>query len=109
MIKNKTKKTVITGNFSTKKGFAIIKGLIGEKNQKAIVFKTRFGIHTFLLRFPIDVIILDKNKKAVILKKELKPNSIFVWNIKYDTVVELPAKSIEKSKTEIGDILQLTS
>ena len=78
-------------------------------DKKALVFKTRFGIHTFFLKLPIDVIVLDKNKKAVIIKRSLKPNRIFFWNIMYDTVVELPKNSIQISKTEEGDLLELIS
>ena len=109
MIINISKNTVVAKNFSIKIGFGKIKGLIGSKTKKTIVFKTRFGIHTFFLKNSIDVIVLDKNKKAVIIKRSLKPNRIFFWNIKYDSVIELPQESIDKSKTEIGDLLKITS
>lgn len=109
MIINISKNTVVSENFSAKTGFSKIKGLIGSRRNITVVFKTRFGIHTFFLKYPIDVIVLDKYKRAVIIKRSLKPNRFFFWNIKYDTVVELPKESVDKSKTEIGDLLKLTS
>jgi len=69
-------------------------GLIGKNKPEPILFKTRFGIYTFFMRFPIDVIILDNKYKVVKLKENLKPNSIFVWNPKYNIVLELPAGTI---------------
>jgi len=107
MIENKTKKTIIAENFSKKGAFGKIRGLLGEKIPQAIVFNTRFGIHTFFLQFPIDLIILDKNSTVVDFKKGLKPNRIFFWNIKFDTVIELPNGTLEKSKTETGDTILL--
>jgi uncharacterized protein len=108
MIKNLTRKTIITNSVSNKSVFGKVKGLIGESTPQAIIFKTRFGIHTFLLKFPIDVLILDQNHKVKKLKSRLNPNQLFFWNIKFDTVIELPENSLEKSKTQIGDIIQFT-
>ena len=107
MVKNQTKKTVIAKNFSKKSALGKIKGLMGEKTSQAIVFHTRFGIHTFFLQFPIDIVILDRKSQVVALKKGLKPNRIFFWNIKFDTVIELPGGCLEKSKTQVGDIILL--
>jgi hypothetical protein len=106
VIKNKTKKTILSENFSSKNAFGKIKGLIGEKTPGTIMLKTRFGIHTFFLKFPIDVAIVDRNNKIAELKKGLLPNRVFFWNIRFDTVIELPNGFLEKSKTQIGDILE---
>ena len=71
-----------------------------------MIFHTRFGLHTLFMKYPIDVIILDKQKKVAKLKKKLVPNKFFVWKPVYPLVIELPAGSITKSKTEIGDLLE---
>ena len=107
MIKNKTRKTIISENYSNKNAFGKIKGLIGNKTPEVIILKTRFGIHTFLLKFPIDVIILGKNNNVVKLKKRLKPNRVFFWDMKFDTVIELPTGVLKKSKTKINDVLEI--
>ena len=78
-------------------------GLIGKKNPNPIFFKTRFGIHTIGLFYPIDVIITDKNYKVVKMRESLKPLRIFLWNPRYDTVIELPEGTIKKENIQIGD------
>ena len=108
MIKNETKKTIISKQHLRKGAFGKIRGLIGEKTPRAVVFNTRFGIHTFFLLFPIDVIILDKNRRVVALRKMLKPNRIFLWNSRFTTVIELPGGSLEKSRTQLDDLLDFT-
>lgn len=105
MIKNITKGTVVSRTDSKLKGVNKFIGLMGREKAKTVIFKTKFGIHTFFVKFPIDVILVDKNKKVVVAKKYLDPNRIVIWNIRYDTVIELPAGSIKNSKTKKGDIL----
>ena len=84
-----------------------IVGLIGEKNPKALVLRTRFGIHTFGLRFPIDIAVLDKHNAVVKLRTKLSKNSIFVWNPKYATVLEMPIGTIEKNGIVIGSKIEI--
>lgn len=82
-------------------------GLINYDKAHAVMFKTRFGIHTFGVRFPIDVLILDKRKKVIKLAKRLPINSVLFWLPVYDTVIELPAGETEKMKISVGDQLNL--
>lgn len=82
-------------------------GLLKYKIPTPMLLKTRFGIHTLDMKFSIDVIILDKKNRVVDLKEHLKPNRFFVWNMKYNSVIELPKGTIKKSKTEIGDVILL--
>ena len=84
-------------------------GLIGKEKPASLLIKTRFGIHTFGLKFPIDVLILDKSNKIISIKKNLKPKRIFLWNPIYDTVLELPVGTIDKKKIKINDIVNLKS
>lgn len=73
------------------------KGLIGSKPE-AILFKTRFGIHTIGVGYPIDVVILDKNHIVRKIKEHLEPNHFFFWNPQFDTVVELPSGTVQSKK-----------
>lgn len=107
-IKNQTKQTVIAEK-------AIVPtslweqslGLLKYKTPIAMLLKTRLGIHTFGMRYRIDVLILDKQNRLMAKKENLKPNRIFLWDPRYETVLELPPGTINKTKTEIHDQLNL--
>ena len=84
-----------------------VKGLLGETSPRSLYLKTRWGIHTFGMRFPLDVLILDKNWSVRKIKKGLKPYSLFFWNPKYFRVIEISEGSASLSDAEVGDILAL--
>jgi hypothetical protein len=81
--------------------------MLGKKRTETVFFKTRFGIHTFGLKFPIDVVILDKNNRVVVVKENLQPWRVFVWNPRFNRVLEMPTGEIRKNKLEIGIIVDL--
>lgn len=108
ILKNLTGKTILSNNLKEAKSFIDVSmGLLKKANPRSLLFKTRFGIHTFFLKKPIDVIILNSNKRIVKLKSSLKQNRIFLYNIKYFLVIELPEGVIKKSKTNINDQLEI--
>lgn len=82
------------------------KGLIGKLRPEAIYFHTRFGIHTFGMKFPIDVIITNEQSKIVALQESLQPNRIFVWNPLYRRVFELPIGTIKKKMLKKNKVIQ---
>lgn len=76
-------------------------GLIGKKPYP-ILIRTRFGIHTFGMRYPLDVIVLDSENTIISLKENMFPNRFFFWYPRFDTIVELPAGTIRKKKLARG-------
>lgn len=82
-------------------------GLLFKKEPKAVLMKTRFGIHTFGMRFPLDILVLDNEQKVVKLKESLKPNRIFMWHPLFDTILELPEKTIQREKIQHGSHILL--
>ena len=78
-------------------------GLIGRKKPHNIMIKTHFGIHTFGLKFPIDVLIINNQNQAVKIKRSLKANSIFLWNPRYSKVLELTDGFIDRNKIKLKD------
>ncbi len=109
ILKNASKKTILSEEL--KIAASIVDSLFGLllKRNKSLLLKTRFGIHTFGLSQNIDVLILDVNYKVVKIKKSLTPNKIFFWNPKYSLVIEIPEDIIKKSKTLLGDQLNITN
>lgn len=106
---NKTTNTIIAQDVIIANSFISKNlGLLPYNTPKSLLLKTRFGIHTFGMKYPIDVIILDKNNKVMKLKPALPPNSVFFWNPEYDTVIELPQGTIKQKKVQTADTLTLT-
>jgi len=83
-------------------------GLLGFQKPIAIYIKTRFGIHTIGMKFPIDILILDNNNTVVKLKKKLSPNRFFFWNPIYNIILELPPGTIKIKKIRLGSLIKLT-
>lgn len=106
IIKNISKNTVVAKDakfLSTLKEKSL--GLLLKSNSRSLIFKTHFGIHTFGLKKPIDILILDDTLKVAKLRSYLKPNTFFLWNIKNSLVLETPAGTIQKTETQKGDII----
>lgn len=82
-------------------------GLLNSKNPAALFFRTRWGIHTFGMKFQIDVLVCDTEFRVCKIKQGLKPNRFFFWNPLWPNVFELPPGSIEKSNTTSDDILEI--
>lgn len=82
-------------------------GLIGTAAAHPVMFHTRWGIHTFGMKFPIDVLILGNNLEVVKLAENLAPNLLFFWNPRYHTAIELPAGWVSKNGIARSDRIHI--
>ncbi|MBU0470884.1 MAG: DUF192 domain-containing protein [Nanoarchaeota archaeon] len=85
--------------------FTQARGLMFRKKQNLImVFKNerRISLHNFFVFFPIDVLILDKNKKIIEIKKNFRPFTF--WNSKEKGKFNIELGFPEKY--EVGDKLE---
>lgn len=82
-------------------------GLLGREKGKCVYFETRWGVHTFGMKYPIDVLILDNENRVVKMALGLRPNRIFVWSPIYYKVVELPAGYILNEEVGLEQVLKL--
>ena len=85
------------------------RGLIGNSRPCTLALKTRWGIHTFGMQFPIDVLICDDALRVKVVRCNMKHCSFFFWNPKYSLVFELPVGALKESGTEKGDQLEIIS
>ena len=85
------------------------KGLLGRDSLadgSAMIIAPSSAVHTFAMRFAIDVMFVSKDGRVLKVKREVKPRRIAAaWRA--FAVVELPAGAIERSDTRRGDRLQL--
>lgn len=86
------------------------KGLLGRTGLDAgtgLWIKPCSGIHMFGMKFPIDVIGLDGDRKVIKLWPNLKPWRLSPLSLSLRSVIELPAGRIAECNVEIGDQLQI--
>ena len=84
-------------------------GLLGSNGKTGLFMKTRWGVHTFGMKFPIDVIVLNKQNKVIRYKRNMKPNRVFFWNPVYNKVVEIPTALMPQGIVCIGDELEISN
>jgi uncharacterized membrane protein (UPF0127 family) len=65
------------------------------------------GVHTFGMRFPIDVIYLDGNKIVVHIENRLKPWRMAPVRMRATSVLELPGNTIQSTGTLLGDEIEI--
>lgn len=108
MIYNKNKKTLLSKNYKICKNLVSKTiGLMFRRKPASLVFvfdnEKIVSLHMFFVFFPIDVVYLNKNKIVVELKKDFKPFGLHKPRKKAQYIIELPAATIQKTKTSIGD------
>ena len=90
--------------------FKRLKGLLGrralEPGQGLIITPCN-SIHTFFMRFPIDVVFLDKDYKVVAMAHSLPPARLFGSLLKAKQVIELPTGILKNTKTELKDSIKI--
>ena len=65
------------------------------------------GVHTFGMRFPIDVIYLNGEKIVVHIENDLKPWRMAPVRLNTDSVLELPGNTIQSTGTLLGDEIEM--
>ncbi len=63
------------------------------------------AVHTIGMLFSFDLVLIDKNFKVVGLRELVRPFTVTWPNHSAESVLELPAHSIFRSRTQIGDQL----
>ena len=111
LIKNSTKKTIISENAKICKNISSIAlGLMFSRKSKSLVFIFKkekiVPLHMFFVFYPIDVLFLNKNNIVVEIKENFKPFNFYNPKNKAKFVIELPKVTIKNSKTEIGDKIE---
>ena len=87
------------------------KGLLDHTSLaegSAMIIAPSSAVHTFAMRFAIDVIFVSKDGRVLKVKPNVKPRRIAgAWRA--FAVVELAVGAIEQSETRPGDQLQLAA
>ncbi|MBL7152057.1 MAG: DUF192 domain-containing protein [Candidatus Omnitrophica bacterium] len=108
-ISNQTRNSVLADNATIAGSlFARMKGLLGRKELKrgeALVLAPCNSIHTFFMKFPIDIIFLDKDKRIVKIIPSLQPFRLSGIYFNAASAIELTAGLAEAQSASVGDLL----
>lgn len=110
---NKTKETFVATDATVADSyFPRLIGLLGKTKRwaqhgKGLWIIPSRGVHTLGMLFPIDLIFLNKDKEVVHLEEYLRPFRISKVSLKAMSVLELPAHTIYRSRTQVGDKLEI--
>jgi len=108
---NVTRGSVIAERVTRADGFwARLIGLIGRRSLDAgegLWLIPCNGVHTFGMRFPIDVLILDRDRRVLRVLSALRPWRLCLPAPGGHSAIELPAGTIAASNVRVGDQLTL--
>jgi len=107
-VRNETRKTVLaTGAVLADSGPTPRTGLLKHERLEpgeGLWIVPCEAVHTFFMKFPIDLVYLDKKKKVRKVR-----HAVPAWRLSgcltAHSVLELPAGTISQTQTAVGDIL----
>jgi len=91
--------------------FSRMRGLLAKDTfcaGEALILQPADSLHTFFMRFPIDVIFLDGKDKVLKISENFSPFRFCLAPRGAARVIELPVNTIRNSSTKIGDILKIS-
>lgn len=108
-IKNRTKATVVADRVQKATTFwRRLKGLLGTSSlpaRSALIIKPCSSVHTFGMRYPIDVLFVDRNHYIVKIVENMLPGKLSMASGSH-YVVELPIGTVELTACSVGDQLE---
>lgn len=90
-----------------------LRGLLGTSanefgNGSGLWIKPCRGVHTLGMRFPIDVLYLDRNQVVIHIERGLPPWRFAPVKLQATSVLELPCQTVAESGTQLGDNIEIT-
>jgi hypothetical protein len=85
-------------------------GLLGKRSLKpdgGVWIVPANSIHTVGMLFSFDLVMIDKDFRVVNVKEMVRPFRIVLPKLRAESVLELPAHTVFRSRTEIGDQLTI--
>jgi len=90
------------------KAIARLVGLLGSQSLEpgcGLLIEPSSGIHTFGMRFPIDVVALDAHMRVLGTWEKLGSRRVAAVHWKTRSVLELPCGTIRTGRIEVNDQL----
>ncbi|MGA2770923.1 MAG: DUF192 domain-containing protein [Bryobacteraceae bacterium] len=108
LVRNQTRNTVLAhaaevADTSAKRRTGLLKHERLEPGEGLWIVPCE-SVHTFFMKFPIDLVYLDKHRKVRRARSAVRPWRLSACLLAH-SVLELPAGTVEQSGTEAGDEL----
>jgi uncharacterized membrane protein (UPF0127 family) len=89
-----------------------LRGLLGAseddfRNGCGLWIRPCRGVHTLAMRFPIDVVYLDRAGTVVHLEPDLRPWRFAPVRLQAASVLELPSHTLASTGTALGDRIEI--
>ncbi|HEY6444560.1 MAG TPA: DUF192 domain-containing protein [Candidatus Acidoferrales bacterium] len=110
---NKTQETFVATEATIADSyFPRLVGLLGKTKRwaqpgRGLWLVPSRGVHTIGMLFPIDLIFLSKEKQVVHVEEHVRPFRISAVSLKASSILELPAHTIYRTGTKIGDQFEI--
>ncbi|HLH71693.1 MAG TPA: DUF192 domain-containing protein [Chloroflexota bacterium] len=110
IVRNVTKGTLLAdaadkANTSEKRRTGLLKHASLPKGQGLWIVPCE-GVHTFAMKFTIDVVFLNKKRQIVKIRPQMKKSRI-AFCLRAHSVLELPAGTLSQTNTNVGDQLEM--
>jgi len=88
-------------------------GLLGTsasdfRNGRGLWIRPGRGVHTLAMRFPIDVVYLDREHTVIHIEQQLHPWRFAPIRMQATSVLELPSQRVADTGTAVGDKIEIT-
>ncbi len=89
-----------------------LRGLLGVSagdfgNGRGLWIRPCRGVHTLAMRFPIDVIYLDRAGTVVHVEHNLQPWRFSPVRMQAASILELPSHTVARTGTALGDRIEI--
>jgi len=89
-----------------------LRGLLGTspddfRNGCGLWIRPCRGVHTLAMRFPIDVVYLDRAGTVVHIEHNLQPWRFSPVRMQAASVLELPSHTVASTETALGDRIEI--
>lgn len=112
-VRNQTRNTLLVENLEIADNiWTRFLGLMGRQNLPdghGLWLEPCADIHSFFMRFLFDAVFVNKNGIVLYMKESMKPSGFTHWVKGGRAVLELPAGTIAKTNTQLGDTIVIES
>jgi uncharacterized protein len=110
---NRTRQVPLATNLSiAQTHLTRLRGLIGVapenfRNGAGLWIRPCRGVHTLAMRFPIDVLYLNRAGMVVHIERDLHPWRFSPIRLQAASVLELPSHTVARTETALGDSIEI--